>query len=420
MEPAERLLGPSGREMLVGAARQAALDADRAGDVFLLEHAFLDQAEGLLPVRCPVGAGTFGGDQHAVHPAQPTRGHRVQRDEAQVVGMEDGDRVRKDDVAGRDELAERFAIGRRRRFARTIFLLRPGLAGAARDQRLDVLPEAHGRGQAIGEERIDRVLVQHADVISLEERVDDQLPVGRVLGRDAAKVHQRVDAEERHLAVEAAEMRGDVDRHARRRHDPEQAVPLFAWQRNEVLGVGAAVAVERIGMQAMTQHAVELVGPAVVRADDARARFRLARLRDEAHAAMPADVEEGAKATVAVAREQHRHVVVVVGHHLAGLQLAGVAADQRQGPEQAVDLGVANGFAGVVLDGIVEGLLGRLLPFEAAALHLRADARELRGERGREAHRIGGESAILCLARRPRQRAAAQSPPPFQPRATPS
>ena len=108
---------------------------------------------------------------------------------------------------------------------------------------------------------------------------------------------------------------------------------------------------------------------------------------DEAHAAMAADVEEGAKAAVGVARQQQRHAVVVVGEHLAGGELAGVADDQRQRPEQARDLGVADRVAEVVLDRDVRGRLGGVLPLEAAGVHLRTDAIELGGGAGRKWHR---------------------------------
>ena len=106
MEPADGLLGPAGNEMAIGAALQAALDADRAGDVFLLEHAFLDQAEGLLPMRAPVGRGAVGGDQHAVRPRQRLGADRIERDQAQVVGVKDGDGIGEKQLAGRDALPQ--------------------------------------------------------------------------------------------------------------------------------------------------------------------------------------------------------------------------------------------------------------------------------------------------------------------------
>ena len=174
-------------------------------------------------MRRPVGRGAIGGDQHAVRPRQRLRADRIERDQAQVVGVEDRDRVREDHVARRRQLAQRRHVGGQRRRG----VLRPRLGGAARDQRLDVRPEALGRGQPVGEERIDRVLVQDADVIRLEEGVDDQLPVGRVLGAHGAERAQAGDAEERQLAVEAAEEARRRRSSRRRRHDPEQAVTLF-------------------------------------------------------------------------------------------------------------------------------------------------------------------------------------------------
>ena len=202
-------------------------------------------------------------------------------------------------------------------------------------------------------------------MIRLEEGVDDQLPVRRVLGVDGAEVAQARHVEERHLAVEAGEVGGDVDRRARRRHDPEQAVALLARQRDEVVGVGAA-RVERLRVQAMAQLAFEPIRPAVVRADDALLLDRgIARL-DQAHAAMSADVEEGAKDAAGVAREQQRHAVVVVGEDVAGGQLARVADDERQRPEQMLDLRVADRRAEVVLDRDARDRRVARLPFEPA------------------------------------------------------
>ena len=100
-------------------------------------------------------------------------------------------------MARRRQLAERLPVGGQGRRA----VLRPRLGGPARDQRLDVRPEPLGGGQPVGEERIDRVLVEDADVIRLEEGVDDQLPVRGVLGANGAKRPQAGDAV--YLAVSA-------------------------------------------------------------------------------------------------------------------------------------------------------------------------------------------------------------------------
>ena len=297
--------------------------------------------------------------------------------------MEDRDRVREDHAGS----AWPARTGSHVRGRHAVVADRPLLAGAARDQRLDVRAEAVARGQAVDEERIDRLLVQDPDVIRLEEGVDDQLPVRRVLGADRAEVDEAVDAEERQLAVEAAK--------ARRRRSivapgvgSTQSRPCRSSAgRATQVGVFGAAVVEGLGVQAMAQAAVELVGPAVVRADDAGARLGLAGGGDQAHAAMPADVEEGAEAPVGVAREQQRDAVVVVGEHLARAELAGVAGDQGQRPEQALDLGVADRVADVVLDRDVRFGLGRVLPFEAAGADLGADARELGGGAGRKRHR---------------------------------
>ena len=146
-------------------------------------------------------------------------------------------------------------------------------AGAARDQRLDVRAEAVARGQAVGEERIDRLLVQDPDVIRLEEGVDDQLPVRRVLGADGAEVGEA--ARRRRTA---ARRRG---RRARRRRRSSRRASARTQSRpcrssagsGDQVGVFGAAGVEGFGMEAMAQRAVELVGPAVVRADDAGARL---------------------------------------------------------------------------------------------------------------------------------------------------
>src|SRR4051812_29643640 len=53
MEPSQRLLHAARGEVCIRAAAQPFLDLDGAVDVFLLEHALLDEAKGLFPVRRP-------------------------------------------------------------------------------------------------------------------------------------------------------------------------------------------------------------------------------------------------------------------------------------------------------------------------------------------------------------------------------
>ena len=193
---------------------------------------------------------------------------RIERDQAQVVGMEDRDRVREDHVARRRQLAQR------RHVARATATRRPSPTARRRGARPATGCAARSARSRSGRRR----------------RTDRSCPcAGR--GCDTPRGRRRRSASSwpgtrrgwcgtgagRRCRRTAARRRGRRGRTATsivalgRRHDPEQAVALLGRQRDQALGARVA-GVERLGMQAMAQRAFEPIRPAVVRADDARLR----------------------------------------------------------------------------------------------------------------------------------------------------
>ena len=261
---------------------------------------------------------------------------RVERDQAQVVGMEDRDHVREDHLARRGQLAQRRHVGGQ---VPRLRLLRPCLAARRATSDWMCGPKRVARGQPVGEERIDRLLVQDADVIRLEEGVDDQLPVGRVLGADrcgsgAARRCRRTAARRRGRRRSAATsiVASGVG--------TTQSRPWRSSRRQGDEALGARVAgVERFGMQPMAQRAFEPVGPAVVRADDAR--LRRAPAAPASTRRMPRCRQTLRKARKRPSASRVSSIGTPYSSWArtwpAGSSL-GMADDQRQRPEQPLDL----------------------------------------------------------------------------------
>ena len=136
-------------------------------------------------VRLPVGGvlrcRPRGGDQHRVHPAHVVDVDRKDRDVAHVVGMEDEDRVREHEVREREVLAEVPGVEGR-------VAAKSAAARRAVDRPHVRADEIRHRAR-VEKEAIDRVSVQDADVVGLEEGVDHELPVGAPDGVDAAIEH---------------------------------------------------------------------------------------------------------------------------------------------------------------------------------------------------------------------------------------
>ena len=134
--------------------------------VFALEHALFDQRPAARPVLGLAGA--LGGNQHHVIPVGHVGCDRVHRH----------DRARSRDARRRRSTGNSMKLGvasRRRSGARQI--LGRVEQRAARGERADVMAGRLGDRGRVEEEPIDRVAVQHANVIAVEERLDDELPV---------------------------------------------------------------------------------------------------------------------------------------------------------------------------------------------------------------------------------------------------
>ena len=242
-------------------------------------------------------------------------------------------------------------------------------------------------------------------MIRLEEGVDDQLPVRRVLRADGTERAQAGDAEERQLSSRPP--RKEATSIVASAEGTTQSRPCRS-------SAGSATRLSALASQASNASAWSRwrSAPSSRYVQPWYGQTMLALgcgLRacvDEAHAAMAADIEEGAKAPVGVAREQHRHAVLVVGEHVAGRQLAGMADDERHRAKQALDLRLADVGAEIVLDRDARGRLAAVLPVEAAGDDLGADATELRGGVRRQGHRSAGSVRIIFRLAVPlRQRA---------------
>ena len=151
-------------------------------------------------------------------------GARIGLDDLDVVDLVDEDRVREDEV-------------QHHRVVQQV----PGALGLPAHLR-DRAP--HGDEAARAAERIpgggraqDRRAqappVEARNVVGLQERVDDQLPVHRPLDLAAREERVARQAERSDLALRAAEVRVDVDRLTARRSDEDHPVPLGHRQRLE-------------------------------------------------------------------------------------------------------------------------------------------------------------------------------------------
>ena len=97
---------------------------------------------------------------------------------------------------------------------------------------------------------------------------------------------------------------------------------------------------ECLGARDAGQRAVETISPAVVGTGEALLVAYGALLGDQPRAAMTADIEEGAKPSVAGAGQQHRHAAEFQRQHAAGCREPILVADaDRLRQEQALALG---------------------------------------------------------------------------------
>lgn len=119
------------------------------------------------------------------------------------------------------------------------------------------------------------------------------------------------ELQRREIAVELAEIAGDSRSVGA---EPDQAVALGDRQHWQIAEIGRG---ERLGVRRVDQRTGEVVGPAVVRADQ---RLRRARRIDQPGRAMPARVGQTADHAVATAGQDQRRAGHVDRHAHPGVQ----------------------------------------------------------------------------------------------------
>ena len=153
----------------------------------------------------PVVRVGVGGDDHRVGEERLVDGEREERDARHPVGVEDEHRVREEEVRERQHVAEAPRSRGRRRAP---------LEALAGDRRADVRREGVGEVHVVEEEPVDRVAVEALDVVAVEERVDDELPVEAPPTCTVRNATSRARPKLVELAGERAEEGADVDRRA--------------------------------------------------------------------------------------------------------------------------------------------------------------------------------------------------------------
>src|ERR1041384_4681448 len=168
--------------------------------------------------------------------------------------------------------------------------------------------------------------MQAADVVDLEESVNDQLPVcgapNSVLAVEAvARESQRIED-----TVDLAEVALDVKRGFGDwvEHCPTQAVPHGRGQLPQAMQVAIEIG-KGLGAGHPGQRSVEGVGPGVVGADKVSSATHLPFLRQQPCAAMATDIEENPQLAISTARDQHWRAAEIESQHRPRLgKLVGV------------------------------------------------------------------------------------------------
>ena len=223
-------------------------------------------------------------------------------------------------------------------------LLDLGQAALGRDRAHVAVHAARSVAMLSRNSGIDAAAVGVAEVVLLEERIDDQLPVQARADRHRSCTSQPVMSQLARSALHRAEIGVDVERRVlagleRRRHDPDQAVLLRDGETAQAVRRAIDVA-ERGAVGDAEQAAGEIVAPAVIGADEG-ALAGAARLALDRRRAVAADIEEGAQHAIGAAHHQDRLAGVVVGDEVARLaQLAREGHDNRIAPEQQPDFPV--------------------------------------------------------------------------------
>ena len=154
-------------------------------------------------------------------------------------------------------------------------------------------------------------------------------------------MHQVGHAQKVEFTPQALQKASKIQRRITLGQHPDQAMAFDAGQGDQIARAFGA-GIKGLGMRHVAQRAVEPVRPAVVTADQACAVARGAGVFQQAHAAMPADVEEAAHDTLRVARNQQRQAVAVMGQHLPRREFACMGHDQRLAAKQRLHFGCVN------------------------------------------------------------------------------
>ena len=307
MEVSDGALEQPELEVLVGPTGEAALDG--AGHREVLFGAGAEEIGGRHAGRRRTGRRHAVGERVG-HDGGPIERRRLDDDDQDAVGERGDHHVREEVVDERQPSVDR-ALARLDRFQLQDVAEREGhpAVGTEALDEVDIV-ELHGE---------ERVGMGEAQVIALEERLDLDLPVGRLLPLGGAE-QLVLGADEPGDLVE-----GVIGRRIAVLVDHDETVPLPAGHRHEAPR-GAVEVREAVGVGHVAQTAVEAVRPRVVRADE---RLGAARPVDELGAAMAAGVAERAHASGGIADGQDRCSGGVAGDVRPGVRERGRRAQRR-------------------------------------------------------------------------------------------
>ena len=190
-------------------------------------------------------------------------------------------------------------------------------------------------------------LVEHLEVVALEEGVDEQLPIRWHVAHRAAEQHVLRELEPRQVGVERrAQEGGDI---AFALHvQPHEAVALGDSDWRQPCTIERNVR-KRLAMRNVLEPALEIVRPAMIRAHE---RLVLAAaVFGERGSAMATGIEKPAQHTVTTSRDQHGRPQDIAHQTIADSgDFAAPAYDHRYTTHQRalalVDLGAAITLAG--------------------------------------------------------------------------
>ena len=174
MEPAKILFQASDDQRLVSAASQSTLNLFAHHKILGIEYVCVDQFKRTPPVLFGLLPCRHLRDQHRMHEQCLVSGVGVHAQVADVIGVIDED-----------------AVGKNVMNQRRVPLWAPGFGRKGADLPCDIASGQESQMAAygvahrycVGKKGAERSRMQTPDVIDLEERVDDQLPIGGASNR---------------------------------------------------------------------------------------------------------------------------------------------------------------------------------------------------------------------------------------------